>query len=183
MIMHIKQYNNEVLYAENGIVKVCRQDIDRLKEMSNDNERKRIRLCTHKDVDDEVHEMLIVHAKDTYVRPHKHVNKIESFHVIEGKVDIVLFKEDGGIMDAVQMGDYLSGYNFYHRISFPYYHTLIIRSDVLVFHETTNGPFKRTDTIFPVWAPDEKDFSGQKRFMKNLTVQVDNLLSKSEKDV
>jgi cupin fold WbuC family metalloprotein len=150
--------------------------------MSNDNERKRIRLCTHKDVDDEVHEMLIVHAKDTYVRPHKHVNKIESFHVIEGKVDIVLFKEDGGIMDAVQMGDYLSGYDFYHRISFPYYHTLIIRSDVLVFHETTNGPFKRTDTIFPVWAPDEKDFSGQKEFMSNLIMQVDSFVSENKKE-
>jgi cupin fold WbuC family metalloprotein len=181
--MRIKQYNNEVLYADNGIVKVCRQDIDRLKEMSNDNERKRIRLCTHNDVDDEVHEMLIVHSKDTYVRPHKHLNKIESFHIIEGLVDVVLFDEEGHLTEVINMGGYDSGRAFYYRICEPLYHSLLIKSEVLVFHEVTSGPFKRTDTIFPVWAPEEKDFSGQKRFMKKMTVQVDNLLFKSEKDI
>ena len=181
--MSIKQSNKEVLYVDNDIVKVCKQDIERLKELSYCNERKRIRLCAHKDVDEKIHEMLIVHAKNTYVRPHKHKNKIESFHVVEGSVDVILFNEDGNIMDTIQMGDYLSGYDFYYRISVPYYHTLIIRSDVLVFHETTNGPFKRADTTFASWAPDEKDFSGQSIYMRNLNTQLDTFLSEKGKNV
>ncbi len=181
--MRTRQFNKEVLYTDKGIVKVCKQDIERFKEMSRYNERKRIRLCTHKDVDEKIHEMLIVLSKDTYVRPHKHTNKIESFHVIEGRVDVILFNEDGNIMDSIRMGDYLSGFGFYYRIPFPYYHTLLIGSDVLVIHETTNGPFKKSDTTFPVWAPDETDSSAQKVYLRNLNIQLDTFLSKTEKDI
>ena len=74
--------------------------------------RSRIRLCAHPDVNDTLHEMLIVHEKGTYVRPHKHLNKTESVHIIEGSVDVVIFDDDGNITDVIQMGDYKSGRNF-----------------------------------------------------------------------
>ena len=30
---------------------------------------------------------------------------------------------------------------------------LIIKSEYFVFHEVTNGPFDKSKTIFPTWAP------------------------------
>lgn len=174
--MRIKQFNEEVFFADEGIVKVGRRDIEFLKEKARYNERKRIRLCAHKDVDDKLHEMLIVHTKDTYVRPHKHLNKSESFHVIEGSVDVIVFDEDGSIIEVIRMGDYLSGRRFYYRMSDPYYHTLLIRSDFLVFHETTNGPFKKSDTILAPWAPDETDSAAVKEFMEHLAQAVESFL-------
>ena len=44
--------------------------------------RKRIRICAHPSSKNAVHDMLIVHFRDTYVRPHKHLNKDETFHLI-----------------------------------------------------------------------------------------------------
>lgn len=35
--------------------------------------------------------MLIVMAKGSYIRPHKHKNKSESFHIIEGLLDVIVF--------------------------------------------------------------------------------------------
>ena len=56
-----------------------------------------MRLCAHPAVDDRLHEMVIAMARETYVRPHKHVNKSESVHVIEGLADAVLFDDAGNV--------------------------------------------------------------------------------------
>jgi len=166
--MGVKQINEEVLYVQDEIVRVGRAEIESLKKDALRNERKRIRLCTHRDVADAVHEMLIVHTKGTYVRPHRHLNKSESFHLIEGRVDVVLFDDDGGVTDVIPMGDYASGQKFYYRISDAVYHTLIIHSGFVVFHETTQGPFRRADTEFAPWSPDDKDVKAVQEFMQNL---------------
>ena len=85
------------------------------------------------------------------------MNKSESFHVIEGMVDVVLFSEGGEVSKVIKMGSYSSGGCFYYRVASPIYHTLLIRSEVLVFHETTNGPFDRSQMVFAPWSPDERD--------------------------
>ena len=162
----------EVRYAADAIVLVDAADVARLKQEAALNARKRIRLCAHSGVDDRLHEMLIVHTNDTYVRPHKHLGKSESFHVIEGDVDVVLFDDDGGVSDFIPMGAFASGRPFFYRIAAPRYHTLLIRSDVLVFHETTGGPFRRDDTVFAPWAPEDGDAAAVSRFLADLELRV-----------
>ena len=152
-----QQFNAEVLFTKDAITTVDRSDIATLKQVASQNPRQRSRLCTHPDSDDLLHEMLIVHAQGTYVRPHKHHGKSESTHIMEGLVDVVLFDDTGGITQVIQMGDYASGRIFYYRLATPIFHMLLIRSDVLVFHETTNGPFNRAETEFAAWSPEEAD--------------------------
>ena len=166
--MRKRQLNEEVIFVEGGTVAVERQEIELLKRKAEVTQRKRIRLCAHQHVDEKLHEMFIVHTRDTYVRPHKHLNKIESFHVIEGSVDLIMFDEAGTITEILQMGDYQSGRPFYHRLSDPCYHTLLITSDVLVFHETTGGPFRSSDNIFAPWAPDGSDDARATEYMEAL---------------
>ena len=97
MIDNLKttKFNDEVVFAIDTIVKIDKKEIIGLKQMAKLNKRRRFRLCAHKDIEDSIHEMLIVHEKDCYVRPHMHVNKTESFHIIEGTVDVIIFDEDG----------------------------------------------------------------------------------------
>ena len=172
----MKQVSEEVYYANQNLVQVDYQKIKILKEKSIDTHRKRNRLCVHKDVDDLLHEMLIIHAKDAYVKPHKHLKKSESFHLIEGEVNVIIFEEDGQVKDVIQMGDYLSGKVFYYRISDSLYHTLVITSDILVFHETTRGPFDREDTIFAPWSPVENDVVGMALFQERLNQEIQRFL-------
>jgi cupin fold WbuC family metalloprotein len=116
--------------------------------------------------------MLIIHARDAYVRPHKHIGKSESFHVVEGEADIIIFNQQGDIKEVVSMGDYSSGKNFYYRITDALYHTVMITSEILVFHESTNGPFVRSDTIFAPWSPEEDNHAMAKEFMNKLEKQT-----------
>lgn len=42
-------------------------------------------------------------------------------------------------------------------MSKPYFHTLIIRGDLLIVHEITNGPFRPDTTVFADFASGEAD--------------------------
>ena len=171
--MKTTAFNEEVLFAADAIVQIDASDILELKKMASQNPRKRIRICVHKDTKDHIHEMLIVHNKDYYVRPHKHIDRIESMFVLEGEVDYIIFDDIGNIKKILKMGDQYSGKIFYNKLDKPYYHMLIIRSNFLVFHEITTGPFAKNKTIFPDWAP--------KEYKSDFKEKINNLISKFEK--
>lgn len=174
-----KEMSKEVYYATDNITKLSNIDIDFLKEKMDSNDLDRIRICSHKDINDKLHEMFIVHRKGTYVRPHKHLNKSESAQIIEGSAYLVVFDDKGGITDITRLGDYSSGHKFYYRMNNAFYHTLFITSDYFLFHETTEGPFNKSDSVFAPWSPDKDDKETVKKFMDNLAQSVENFLSRS----
>ena len=148
--MPTRAINNEVLVADDAVVRVGREDIDLLRGRVRLTLRKRIRLCAHRDGDSPLHEMFIVLDGATYIRPHKHLGKAESLLVIQGEADAVFFEDSGAVREVVRLGDYGSGQRFYYRISDPFYHTLLLRSDPFVFHEATQGPFDRAKRCSPL---------------------------------
>ena len=154
MILTHKE-SDEVLYPDEDIITLSILDLEELKQMAKFNPRKRIRLCAHRQPKENLHEMFIVHAKDCYVRPHKHLGKAESMSVLKGEVDVVLFDEDGRVIQLIEMGEYESGKMFYNRLCLSVYHMLLIQSEYLIFHEVTEGPFILENTVFPSWAPIE----------------------------
>jgi len=166
--MEYKKINDEVLYPKEGFVSLKNADMAFLKAQASKNPRKRIRLCAHQNTDDKIHEMFIVHGKDAYVRPHRHLNKTESFYLMEGEADALFFNEAGQVVRRIEMGALGSGKQFYYRLSEPVYHSLIIKSPAITFFEVTSGPFDLKDTEFPAWAPDGKDEARAKQYMSRL---------------
>ena len=150
----MKKITEVVFYSTEKVEKISYVEINELKKAASLSNNQKSRLCTHENIDSILQEMFIIHKKDYYVRPHKHINKNESIHIIEGEADIILFDDCGNLTHKINLGDYRSGLPFYFKIAQPIYHTLIIKSPVLVFHETTIGPFDRSDTIFAPWSPD-----------------------------
>jgi cupin fold WbuC family metalloprotein len=177
----INFYNEseEVLYSVNDTVFLKAEDLDELKRKALLTPRQRVRLCAHQSTEDRQHEMFIVHTRDCYVRPHKHIGKAESMTILEGEVDVVFFNEDGTILKTILMGPQNSGKIFYQRLSDAIYHTLIIQTDFLVFHEITEGPFLRGDTAFPDWAPSEQGVSSA-QFIEKIKLQIKNKWSNNE---
>jgi hypothetical protein len=57
-------------------------------------------------------------------------------------------------------------------MSQPFFHTLLIRSDILIVHEITNGPFLRGVTHFAPFAPEESDASGIADYLRRLLSRV-----------
>jgi cupin fold WbuC family metalloprotein len=170
--MRMRQINAEVFYADEPIVQVDAAAVGQLQAAAGASPRKRVRLCAHRDVNDAVHEMLIVLARGTYIRPHQHPGKSESFHVIRGRADVVLFTDAGDVQQVIPLGDHASGRCFYYRLSDPVYHTVIVHSDEFVVHETTRGPFDPAETLFAPWAPDESELDAVRMFQERLAGEI-----------
>jgi cupin fold WbuC family metalloprotein len=175
--MLLKEINSEVFVADEPIVEIGPHEVAFLKDKLPRAPRGRVRLCAHSSNADLLHEMFIALAKTTYVRPHRHLAKSESFHIVEGLVDVVILDERGGIVEIIELGDAATGRNFYYRLSSPAFHTLLIRSDILIIHETTNGPFRQEDAMVADWAPSEADLPTSRDYM----VRLDESASKFQR--
>jgi len=114
----------------------------------------------------------------TFVRANWHVGKDESLHILEGEADFIFFNEDGSIRDVVQLGDRSKGKNVFVRVPQGVFHTIIMRSEYLIIHEATPGPFNRADTLWADWSPLDSDPGGVAAYQKELEQHVAAFLAK-----
>jgi cupin fold WbuC family metalloprotein len=170
--MTLVQKSPELFLAEGSICEVGESEIKTLKAAVKTSAKRRARINAHPDGGDALHEMIIAIDQASYIRPHKHPGKSEAFHIIEGEVDIVVFSDDGDIDRVVRLGQPGGGRAFYYRMSKPFFHTLVIRSDILIVHEITNGPFRPEATIFADFAPEDSDTVRAEAYQADLVRRV-----------
>lgn len=151
--MKITRASAAVFETDEDLIRVDRSLVELLRNEAPSTLRKRVRFNAHGGPGEVVQEMIIALALDSYIPPHKHLGKSESFHLIEGELDIVIFDAEGRIRDLVRMGDYASGGVFYYRNDRPVFHSVVPRSGTVIFHETTRGPFVPDETVHANWAP------------------------------
>jgi cupin fold WbuC family metalloprotein len=162
----------EVYLSNQTSLTITASDMNNLVNLAKELPRNRIRYCAHSSPDDVIQEMFIVHPNGAYVRPHKHLNKIESLIILEGEADYVLFDEIGGVQEIISMGDYRSKKSFYQSTRTEQFHSLIIHSKWLVFFEVTQGPFDRDDTVFANWSPVESEKEEIIEFMNKVKKSI-----------
>jgi cupin fold WbuC family metalloprotein len=170
--MSLTQKSADVFVADGPIAMIGAQDIEALRHAVSQSPKKRARINAHPDSDDRLHEMIIAIERSSYIRPHKHPGKSEAFHIVEGAVDIVIFDDAGEISRIVPLSAKGGLGAFYYRMSEPLFHTLIIKSDLLIVHEITNGPFRPGSTIFADFAPPDSDFAAAARYQLDLAGRV-----------
>lgn len=152
MKLQLNKISDEVFIATEEIVCFDASVVDFIRECAILAPRGRARICAHKKPSDTLHEMLIGIRHDSYIRPHRHLNKVESFHLVEGAADVVILTDDGQILNVVELS---TERNFFYRLDTPKYHTLLIHTPVLIIHESTNGPFDLSATDFSSFSPEE----------------------------
>lgn len=170
--MTLEVLSPEVLVAEQPISSIDGDAIAMLTAALARSPRGRVRINLHPNGEDSLHEMIIAIDARSYIRPHKHPGKSEAFHLISGTVDIVVFDDHGEITRIVPLSTERAGAAFYYRMSKPFFHTLIIRSEMLVVHEITNGPFVRGASEVADFAPDESDVDASARYCADLRARV-----------
>jgi cupin fold WbuC family metalloprotein len=155
-----------IYYGHHSIPLVSEGVIDILKKSARTNSRRRARFCAHPSPDADQHDMLIVSHRDTYVTPHRHHDKSETFVVLEGEVDIMLFDKEGSLEEIVKMGPLSSGRPFFYRMPPRQFHSLAIESELLVFIESTKGPFRAGEPENAAWAPGPDDAANGRTYIE-----------------
>jgi cupin fold WbuC family metalloprotein len=160
----------EVIHSDGGFLAVDTLTITLLKDKAWETPRRRSRLCFHATPEAAQQEMLIVMHRSSYVRPHRHIGKVETLHIVEGRCDAILFDPEGTVTDVVAMSPAADGGCFFYRMPERVFHTLIFQSEWVVFVETTIGPFDRAMTEAAGWAPLETDASAGHRYLSGLAL-------------
>jgi len=129
--------------------------------------KQNIRLNLHKSPYSPIHNMVIFHWKNTYVRPHKHISKSETCHLIEGEQLFITFDDNIGIKNKF----YMDKQNFFFKTDINQYHMNIPLSEYVIFHEIKTGPFeKMNDSIFM----ENTDFKNQEDIEKFKLVIIES---------
>jgi glucose-6-phosphate isomerase len=126
--------------------------LDQLREASARYGDKNVRLCLHAEPEASFHSMIVLEHPGRYYRPHKHLDKGESFHVLDGLLGVLAFSEDGSIVDACRLDRRDTPI---YRVQVGQYHAVMPLTDPVIYHESKPGPFLGDrDSLFPDWAPE-----------------------------
>jgi cupin fold WbuC family metalloprotein len=157
-----------VFYSRHPVPLVSASVIEILKSSARTNAKRRARFCAHPTPDADQHDMLIVSHRDTYVAPHRHLDKSESFTILEGAALLLLFAESGAVRQIERMGAAASGRPFFYRMPPRQFHSLAIESELLVFLESAKGPFRADAMENAAWAPAANDAEEGRRYIAAL---------------
>jgi cupin fold WbuC family metalloprotein len=134
---------------------------DSVADLASASPRRRMNHNFHSGPADNPHRFLNVLLSGTYIRPHRHSDppKSESFLVLEGAADVILFDDRGAITARHRIGgDSAEGRLWGVDIAPGVWHTVVARTSRVVCFEVKPGPWEpATDKEFAAWAPPEND--------------------------
>ena len=145
-----------------GEIKLIPQSLFRtVTELAAQSPRRRMNFNFHDSPSDNPSRLLNVLLAGTYIRPHRHQSppKAETFLVLEGAADVIVFDDLGAIQASYRLGGD-SGEGRIWGIDIPpgIWHTIVARSDRVICFEVKPGPYDpATDKQFADWAPAETD--------------------------
>jgi len=151
--IELEETSPGVFYTSSEFVTADDHMVAFLKRAANTSPTQRARLCAHPSPAAEQHDMLVVTTRDSYVAPHRHLTKSETFLVIEGQADALLFDDDGTLASIVAMGPAQTGRSFFYRMPHRRFHALRVLSDHVVFLESAKGPYDPDASEYAPWAP------------------------------
>lgn len=131
-----------------------------LKNFSFLNNHSDVRICMHFHPKENQHDMIILQGKNSNFYPHKHLHKGDTVHVIQGKLGVYIYSENGRVVSKnILKKDEI------FRTKKNEYHLVFPVSQFVIYHENKKGPFlKNRDSIFAKWPINIEKFKKIKNY-------------------
>jgi cupin fold WbuC family metalloprotein len=136
------------------MIKINSQLIESVIEQARTSPRRRMNYNFHPELSDPVQRLLNALEPWTYIRPHKHTTKEESFVLLRGTILAVVFNDDGTIRDHAVLSQKtgILGIEFEENS----FHMLTSLETGSAVFEIKEGPFvPHTEGSSAPWAPKE----------------------------
>jgi len=104
-----------------------------------------LRLSLHSSPKERHHDMIILQRKNYKCPVHKHLSNGETIHIIKGSLAILVFNKKKKLINKIVLN---KKNRLIYRIRTTFYHTVQIKSNYAIYHESKRGPFLRKETIF-----------------------------------
>ena len=115
--------------------------------------KKDIRICLHKDINSIDQNMVLLQSDKNYYPPHKHLYCGDTYHIIEGRLLVCFFSDDGKLIKKNIVKK-----NEIFKTPPKIYHSTKPMTNIVIFHESRAGKFSRSkSSLFPNWLPKTKN--------------------------
>lgn len=131
-----------IIQSEDAVAVIDDATIRRMRDLAATSPDGRARLCLHHALSDPVQEMILALTSANCYPAHRHREKAESYHILDGELGILIFDDEGRVRQRQLLSGSASGAGRAMRIAPMIWHAVIALSPVVVFHETTSGPFQ-----------------------------------------
>lgn len=138
------------------MIRIEQTFLENLIQQAKNSPRKRQHYNLHKSYDEYLQRFLNAMEPGTYIRPHRHLTagKTEIFIPFTGKFLVIIFDDEGSVVDHQLLVPYESPYAV--EIAPETYHTVCCLESGSVAFEIKDGPFDPTAAKdFALWAPEE----------------------------
>mgnify|MGYP006206225081 CR=1 FL=1 len=158
----------EVIKNNSDILFVNHEMIEEIKYEALQSSRHMARLLMHLSHEDTVQEMLIAMGRDCLVTPNRAIGKSESLQIVEGRLLLIIFDIDGNVVRGEEMAPQGDSCSSIYRLNSTPWHTMIPLTEMVVVHETLQGPFESSSEPIPSWIP--SDSASMKKFIQEIIV-------------
>lgn len=141
--------------------------LDSVTAQAQANSRLRMNYNFHTSMDEPVHRMLNALEPGTYLPPHRHTDKEETYLLLRGKMWVFFYDESGKVTEKVLL-DPLKG-NYGLEIPAGTWHSIVVLETGTVIFEIKKGPYYPLPSEdLASWAPAPSDVKGAEAFMNKL---------------
>jgi len=153
-------------------MKLINEDLlSSVSKLAEDNPRKRMNYNFHSSGEELLQRMLNALEPGTYLSPHRHTDNVEIFLLIKGRIQVLLFDDQGDIR-SVQLLDPKQG-NYGVEIPAGVWHTILVEEKGSVIYEIKQGPYIPNKGIeFAPWAPDVNDTIACEEYLQKLRIKI-----------
>lgn len=127
--------------------------INDLVKAAENSPRRRAHHTIHQINEDPIQRLFVALASGTYFRPHRHLDKHELVIVLQGKLGMLVFDDNGLVTERYELSPEKMPV-LEHPIA--NWHACVVLEPQTVFIEVKQGPFVPTEPAnFAQWAPAE----------------------------
>lgn len=141
--------------------------LDGVTREAQENARLRMNYNLHESLDAPIHRLLNALEPGTYLPPHRHTDKEETYVVLRGSLLVFFYDDLGNVMEKATLNSSAGVYGL--EIPAGTWHSIIVLEPGTVIFEIKSGPYRPLppEDMAP-WAPAPSDTEGAAVFMKRM---------------
>lgn len=141
--------------------------LDTVTSQAKESPRLRMNYNLHASMDAPIHRLLNALEPETYLPPHRHADKEETYLVLRGSLMAFFYDDAGNVTEKVRLNPLEGKYGL--EIPPKTWHSIVVLESGTVIFEIKKGPYQPLppEDLAP-WAPQASDEEGAKAFMKRM---------------
>ncbi len=155
-----------------GDIKTITEDLlDDVTAQAKANARLRMNYNLHHSLEAGVQRMLNALEPGTYLRPHRHLGKEETYLVLRGSLVAFFYDDEGHVTGKVFLSPSEGKYGL--EIPAGVWHSILVLQSGTVIFEVKQGPYRPlVAEEVASWSPEPADANGVAVFMEHLSALV-----------